>query len=369
MYGVFEIVYFRLCTLLGGAKPHFLISIDRKAMCSLNWLRTGRERILSAIRGVQYSSVRHASDAVSGGVHISRLGSRGVVQVAGEDSISLLQDLITHDMVNCFSERQHTNYAHFLNVQGRILCDTLIHRSSNQTYLVECDVHIKDDLIAHIRKYRLRKKVDVADVSSEYDIVSVRGIDQLFVSLDEVVIYGIDPRVKDLGLRVVVSGGMDVRKLHPSAIESDEVEYHKLRCRLGVCEGIADVPPGKALPFESNVDYMNGISFGKGCYLGQELTARTHFTGVTRKRIVPLELTDKDASSLVLLPESVIISSQGKSAGKLRSRIDQFGLGLLRLSYINDALIVRDSNGKSIDLRSHQPHWWPSDNDRDVNTT
>ena len=70
-------------------------------------------------------------------------------------------------------------------------------------------------------------------------------------------------------------------------------EYKLLRYRLGVCEGSQEIPFDKVTPLEHNVEYMHGVSFHKGCYLGQELTARTHHTGVIRKRIMPLEFSQE----------------------------------------------------------------------------
>lgn len=315
--------------------------------------------MLRSLRSVP-SLISHFSSAGRGPVHISRLTRRALIRLSGDESIPLLQALVTHDVVNCLSEKHPTIYAHFLNVQGRVMCDTLIHRCNNQTnethYLVECDVDMKEELTAHIRKYRLRKKVDVVDVSSEYDVLSVQGADGLLPS-SGVSVQTIDPRVRELGWRMVVSSGVDVSSLHSSAVESDDRDYHERRCRLGVCEGVVDLPPGKALPLESNLDYMNGVSFSKGCYLGQELTARTHFTGVTRKRIVPLEIGCE--TSLIPPPESTLLNNQGKSAGKLRSGAGRFVLGLLRLSYINDKLkVMQDGSKHSIQLTACQPHWW-----------
>ena len=66
-----------------------------------------------------------------------------------------------------------------------------------------------------------------------------------------------------------------------------------MRYKLGVCEGSEEIPTAKATPLEFNLEYMHGVSFHKGCYLGQELTARTHHTGVIRKRIMPVKLSRK----------------------------------------------------------------------------
>merc|ERR1719422_1958319 len=94
--------------------------------------------------------------------------------------------------------------------------------------------------------------------------------------------------------------------------------YKELRFRLGVGECPSELQPGKALPLESNADYMHGVSFHKGCYVGQELTARTHHTGVVRKRIMPLRLLDDRSASDVNL-ESDVRNEEGKKIGRIRA--------------------------------------------------
>ncbi len=69
--------------------------------------------------------------------------------------------------------------------------------------------------------------------------------------------------------------------------------YHRHRLALGVAEGTDEVPLGACFPLEYNLDYLNGVSFSKGCYLGQELTARSFHTGVIRKRVMPISLTEE----------------------------------------------------------------------------
>ncbi len=95
-----------------------------------------------------------------------------------------------------------------------------------------------------------------------------------------------DPRLEELGWRVLLGPGQELRPKENLEL-SEESEYKSLLYALGVGEGVADFPTGNSFPLESNGDYLHGISFQKGCYIGQELTARTHHTGVIRKRLMP----------------------------------------------------------------------------------
>ena len=105
-------------------------------------------------------------------------------------------------------------------------------------------------------------------------------------------------------------------------------------------------------------DYLHGVSFHKGCYLGQELTARTHHTGVIRKRILPLRLAEDLSDSVISnLEEHDVLTDKGKKAGKLRRVEGRLGLGLLRLKETFGAERLT-LNG--ITVEASRPAWWPA---------
>lgn len=117
-----------------------------------------------------------------------------------------------------------------------------------------------------------------------------------------------------------------------------------------------DLPPGVALPLESNLVYMQGISFSKGCYIGQELTARTHHTGVIRKRLMPVRLS----APVQDLEEGAELETElGKSAGKHRAGVGTLGLSLVRTAYANDVLTLKSSDDAKVTLQASVPGWWP----------
>ena len=110
-------------------------------------------------------------------------------------------------------------------------------------------------------------------------------------------------------------------------------------------------------------DYLHGVSFHKGCYLGQELTARTHHTGVIRKRILPLRLAEDLPESVISnLEEHDVLTDKGKKAGKLRRVDGRLGLGLLRLKETFGAERLT-LNG--ITVEASRPAWWPAVEDND----
>lgn len=129
-------------------------------------------------------------------------------------------------------------------------------------------------------------------------------------------------------------------------------------CCLGLPEGVEDLPPGVALPLESNLVYMHGISFSKGCYIGQELTARTHHTGVVRKRLMPIHLSAPVQGH----KEGAALQTQsGKPAGKHRAGVGELGLSLIRMAHAKEMLTLNSSSDTTVTLRASVPDWWPKD--------
>jgi len=124
------------------------------------------------------------------------------------------------------------------------------------------------------------------------------------------------------------------------AVEADFAEYDQLRLSLGVPDGSRDLVLDKSILLESGFDELHGVDWNKGCYIGQELTARTKYRGLIKKRLFPVRI-DGPAPE----PGS-IISADGHEAGEMRSSRDGVGLALLRLEAVADgrSLAVGDAS-------------------------
>lgn len=128
----------------------------------------------------------------------------------------------------------------------------------------------------------------------------------------------------------------------------------------GIPEGVCDLPPGVALPLESNLVFMNGVSFTKGCYVGQELTARTHHTGVIRKRLFPVRLEGPLPANGVTPGSAVTVTATGQAAGKFRAGQGHVGLALLRSETIKGPLHIKTSENQQVAVTALVPDWWPT---------
>uniref|UniRef100_A0A7N4PIN7 Iron-sulfur cluster assembly factor IBA57 n=1 Tax=Sarcophilus harrisii TaxID=9305 RepID=A0A7N4PIN7_SARHA len=130
---------------------------------------------------------------------------------------------------------------------------------------------------------------------------------------------------------------------------------------IGIPEGIKDLPPGVALPLESNLSFMNGVSFTKGCYIGQELTARTQHMGVIRKRLFPIKFSASITAEGISSGATVLTES-GKQVGKYRAGEDDVGIALLRSEKIKVPLFIKTSEGQQVNIVPSVPDWWPKAN-------
>ncbi|KAL8581785.1 hypothetical protein ACOMHN_043203 [Nucella lapillus] len=309
------------------------------------------------------------------------LNGRGVVRVSGRDTVDLLQGLVTNDLTELTDGSQNViaQYCMMLNVQGRVLYDLIVYNHTQDfesvCFLIECDASLKEDFIKAIKRYRIRKKVYITDVSDEYQVWSVPSdldptqpligqregdsekvaTETTMVDIPKAIVSVPDPRVPFFGQRVLFKSGEET--LVSDGSQGSE-QYDSLRFRWGIPEGPVDLPPASCLPLESNLTIMHGVSFLKGCYVGQELTARTHHTGVIRKRLLPLVF---DSPPSGVDPDAPISTDKGRAAGKLRGLVGNRGLGLVRLEHHNKPLFVSAKDGSKVPLTTYRPGWWPEE--------
>lgn len=293
------------------------------------------------------------------------LQSRQLLRVSGKDATEFLQGLITNDMKH-FEEGTKSMYAMFLNNKGRVLYDTLIYKwESEDSFLIECDKDVLASLQKHLKIYKLKRDVQIVDMNRHYNIWGLvspvlTAIEMKLDPYSEINIFN-DPRLIELGSRIIAKPNLSAPELieiigSDISVSENEDVYKYLRYKLGVSEGVEDMPPGTCFPLEMNCDYLHGVSFHKGCYIGQELTARIYHTGVVRKRIMPIKFLDEVDGKVT--KDSVITdpAKPTSNLGKLKSFVCNRGIGLIR---IREALEAKKLIISNYPVEILKPTWWP----------
>lgn len=153
--------------------------------------------------------------------------------------------------------------------------------------LLDCDREATAAIQKRLRTFLLRANVEISDATAEWAAYSLQSWAATGLPAEATAV--LDPRCNALGYRAIAPAG----SLEASA---DSGGYTALRRRLGIAEGTGEITPDKFFPSELNLERLGAVSFTKGCYVGQELTARTHFTGQVRKRVLPCFISDPIAA-------------------------------------------------------------------------
>lgn len=244
-----------------------------------------------------------------------RLPNRGVLHLSGPDRVGFLQGLVSNDVRP--AEAGRVVYACLLTPQGKFLHDFFVF-AQDDTLLVDCEADRRDDLLRRLKPYKLRSKVELDDVSAEFSVLAALGD----ATIPAGAIAAADPRIGELGQRALApAGGGDAE---PAA----HAAYDRLRIALAVPDGSRDMEVGKAILLENNIDLLNGIAWDKGCYMGQELTARTRYRGLIKKRLMPVAIAGTAPACGAPLIEN------GVEVGEMRTSNGDLGLALLRLDVL-----------------------------------
>ncbi|KAK4535309.1 hypothetical protein CDCA_CDCA04G1334 [Cyanidium caldarium] len=217
---------------------------------------------------------------------------RALLSVVGSDTMPFIHGLCTADVQSHAAQTPKCLASCFLDRRGRVLFDALLYLRSPEEMWIEVDNRVAAVAREHLQRYRLRARVALGALERSHELyVQVPGNIQHAAewqadALPQAV-HTMDPRWPPLGRRLWLPGTATIshRPPHHSPLASSSV-YQLYRILQAVPEGVEDVPAHEALPLECNFERLQAIAFHKGCYLGQELTARTHHVGVVRKRLV-----------------------------------------------------------------------------------
>ncbi len=257
------------------------------------------------------------------------LTHRGILRVSGEERVAFLQGLLTNDVTAV--DAGTSCYAALLTPQGKILHDLIVADGGDGALLLDIEAARLPDLLQRLGRYRLRAKVAFEDVGGAFEVLALpEGDPALGLSTRpgaSVPCRGgvamVDPRHPALGLRLIVPRG-------GGAAGGFEV-YDRLRLERGVPDGVQDCGEGAMLALEANLDALNGVSWTKGCYVGQEVTARSRYRSLIRRRLWPVRVDGP------LPGPGTPVTSDGREVGEVRSGRDDLALAVLRTELISGA--------------------------------
>ena len=285
------------------------------------------------------------------------LDDRAILYVNGEDAKEFLQNLISND-VNKVSDT-NSCFTSLLSPQGKFLFEFIIikHKSG---YIIDCEKPQADGLFKQLSIYKLRSKVEILNLSNEFVVAAFSH--EKFLTFDEAQdVPGftlkyredpifLDPRNRQLGARLIIN----LEKLYLS-LKKLELQDSKLHDYYSYCHKLGIVPKdlnklqNKLFGIECNYEELNGIDFKKGCYVGQENTARIKLKNKLSKRLLPINLVQGK------LTEGESIYLNEKEIGKVLIEKD-YPFALIKFQDVNFSESI-DFDTKGASIKIEKPDW------------
>lgn len=251
--------------------------------------------------------------------------TRAVYRIAGDDRVTFLQGILTQDINKLKPECGI--FTALLSPQGKIQHDFFL-IPQGDTILLDTEVASKDLLIKRLTMYKLRAKVTIEDVSDRITVAYRLQAEHAtigHVTHKKNITLLTDPRAAELGERLYIEDGTVTPK-HTITPE----DYHAHRIALGIPDGMRDVIEDTAL--DAGYDALGAISFNKGCYVGQEVTARMHYKNIARRGFYHVE------AQTPLPARGSKIMADGITIGELRGTDGVQGLAMLKFEEAEAAL-------------------------------
>ena len=291
-------------------------------------------------------------------MQVALLPDRGVVKVAGDDARGFLNGLVTNDIAKVAPSKPR--FAALLTPQGKIIVDFIVAEAPSNDgggFFLDCPRALASALVEKLNFYKLRAKVICEDLSN------VLGVMAIWDGTAESE-YGLsypDPRLPALGSRIMLPPHLAeeaAADLGGMLAGADAYEAHRIA--LGVPRGGLDFIYGDTFSHEADMDQLNGVDFGKGCYIGQEVVSRVEHRASARSRVVPIVYDEFAPSS------GLPVMAGDRQIGTLGSTAKGHGLALMQLDRIGDALAAGATiEAGGIAIRAVKPAWakfdWPGE--------
>jgi tRNA-modifying protein YgfZ len=254
------------------------------------------------------------------------LPNRALIRLAGENVLSFLHNIITADVAELAPGQ--LAYGALLSPQGKIQHELFV-STQGEHVVLDCVRSQREDLLRKLVMYRLRAKIEIVADDSQMVVAGPSGDG------------AIDPRNPALGVRGLASGG-DTRG-----------SYNSHRLALGIPDGELDIGVNEHFPHEANLDLLNGVSFSKGCYVGQEVVSRMQHRGTARSRMLPVTCDGTPPA------KGTAITSGDQQVGTMLSSQGSRAMTLIRLDRLAEAQAPLLSAG--VRIQAHKPEWMSVD--------
>jgi tRNA-modifying protein YgfZ len=252
------------------------------------------------------------------------LASRAIFSVEGDEAVGFLNNLVTCDLGAL--ETEQAAYGALLTPQGKVLFDFFALRTV-EGFLIDCALSQRMEFLQKLGMYKLRAKVSIA-ARDELEVGAMPDDDPLPLA------YA-DPRISSMGFRMIA----------PKGTLPHGGGYDEWRISQGLADSDADIGVGKLFPHEANLDHLHGVSFTKGCYVGQEVVSRMEHRSTARSRIVTI------AYHGAAPPSGTLLMSGDKNIGMALSSAGSAGLAMVRLDRLQESSEPVTANGAKADVQ------------------
>ena len=250
------------------------------------------------------------------------------ISVEGEDSAEFLQNLITNDINLC--KKDKVIYSCLLTPQGKFLSDFFIFKIDSK-YILETHILFYENLIKKLKIYKLRSKVIINKIDQIYSFILFEDIKK---DKDTIIIYT-DPRKENIGHKFIHKSANP--KILDSFAEINEDKYHEILIKNLVPFSHYDLEENKSLLLENNFENINSISWDKGCYVGQEITARMKYRALLKKKVYALNVKSGSPQNKQNIKEN------GRDVGKILNIKNNYMLAMIKIEFAENKINSKNS--------------------------
>ena len=243
------------------------------------------------------------------------------LEISGQDSVPFIQNLITNDINKC--KENHFVYSCLLTPQGKFFADFFIFKNKEK-FVFEVNDIFYENFLNKLNMYKLRSNINIEEIKLFYSFI-------IFGELEinnHYEILNFDPRNNNIGKKLIQYDPLI--KFNEKIIEIDEKKYHEILIQNKVPYSPFDLQENKSLLLENNFDNINAISWNKGCFVGQEITARMKYRALLKKQLYALELI----SGKINIGDKII--EKGVVLGEVISKANQYIFCILKIELVRE---------------------------------